>query len=141
MSVSGLLARFAIFYPITLIAAGAIVKALGIGHISALNVIIIMALLMFLIERFAKNNARYFTKAEFSGVFIGVIVIDLLFQTLVVLLQGGKPIDISAGAYLISMLITLPLHGIAIYAILKIMPKNLVKRKILIEEGSMVGSD
>ena len=76
MSFVGVLIRFAILSPLSLIAVGAVIKMIGLDHLSIANVMIIFALLMILIEKFAKKNNRYLTGKEMVGLFIGVLSID-----------------------------------------------------------------
>jgi len=135
MSVLGVLVRFAILYPLSLIVVGAVIKMIGLDHLSIANVMIIFVLLMILIEKFAKKNNRYLSGKEMVGLFVGVLSIDLCFQFLFVLLLVSKPLASSAA--LMSLLFVVSIHGLVILVVMKTMRKNLVKRKILIKEDKV----
>lgn len=137
MKVTDLLLRFAIFYPVLIIVFGFIVKMLGFNSLSGVNIAIIVLILMLLVEEFVKQNKRYFNEDEFNNVFAGVVLINVFYQALFSYLAG---INLSSSVYyfIFSLILIGVLHGIFIYVILKLMRRNLIKRKILIETDGVI---
>lgn len=132
MTVRGVIIRFSIYYPILIILASLVIKLSGLKLGSGINVGVVVFILILLVEKFAKGNKRYFDKKEFNNVFAGVLLLDIFYQVLFLLLSGPYPA--SSIYYLIfSLILISSLHGIVIYAILKFMKKNLLKRKIIID--------
>ena len=137
VTMTNLLLRFALLYPLALIAAGIVVHVLGLGAGGpAVNIAILFGLVAFLADRFAKRNGRYLTPQEFRRAFFGLLALNLLYQVLVGLVAAGRLQQVNLSALSLSLALAALLHGLAIYLALRVMRKNLEKRGVIPAKGS-----
>jgi hypothetical protein len=127
MTISALLARFTVIYIALLIAAGALVSALGLKGGSGFNTAILMGAVMWSCMSFGKANGRYFEGSEKTRVILGILVINLFIQLAMVALFAQSSIPLSSGFMLGVFIFIGLIHGAIIYFFVGFTGKQLSK--------------
>ena len=135
MTMLGLICRFAIYYPLLWIAVGVVLKIIGIRLSGIISFLIIVALLMYLLETFAKRNGRFPTLRETWAVILSILLIDasLQFMLGLVLVQAGQ---VSIKFLLLGCMVAQLINGGGVYVVTRTMRWNLEKRKLINSEPS-----
>jgi hypothetical protein len=132
MTIMGVLWRFALTYVAAALAAGYIVRALGIESGSWLNIGILIGCTLWVCTGFGKENRRFFTPSEKAVVVIGLLAIDLALQFLVMIAGiSQKPSPVNSNAVLFAMVVVGLLHAVGIYVFVGLAGKSLVKQGVI----------
>jgi hypothetical protein len=132
MNIKGVFGLFTLIYIPSLIIAGIVLTYLEIDSMIGLNEIILILVLSRVSYLFTKKNKQYFTDSEKTKVIIGLIIIDLLTQTL---LSATAIISNEAGFSYSSLLtatgLGIAIHGLIIWFLIGRMHKMLVKDGVI----------
>ena len=132
MSILGVLGRFTLIYIVLIIIVGLTLNYFGISSNSGVNIGILLGTIFWVCSSFAKKNGRYFEKVEKTKVVAGFIIINIAIQAVfgaAALAESGR--EASGSILLFSLGFVGILHAIAIYFIVGIVKKSLLKQGII----------
>ncbi|OUL99743.1 ABZJ_00895 family protein [Variovorax sp. JS1663] len=115
MSISNLLLRFGIAYLLLLLAAGALLTAIGVQNNAGVNVAALLGAVMWSCLGFARRNGRYFSRPEKRRAVLGMLAVDLGIQALFSLVASASQGEIPVAALALALLVIGALHALVIY--------------------------
>ena len=129
MTIKGVLFRFLLIYFVLLFVAGIAVSILGIrGSHSYIGFGILVGCVLWVCSVFIKKNGRYFSDAEKIAVVVGMIVIDLLLQSLPRIYSYSQQPQLNIGYVLLDFGIFGLLHAVLIYLVVNSAKKWFMKK-------------
>ncbi|WP_077002866.1 ABZJ_00895 family protein [Variovorax sp. KK3] len=115
MSLRQLLLRFGIAYLLLLLAAGALLAALGVQNNAGVNVAALLGAVMWACVGFAKKNGRYFTRPEKRRAVLGMLAVDLGIQALFSIIVSASQGTLPVAALALALLFIGALHALVIW--------------------------
>ena len=130
MTIKGMLFRFLLIYFVGLFAAGLIAGLLGIkGSYSYIGIGILVGAILWVCSVFIKKNSRYFSDTEKVTVVVGMIVIDLLLQSLPRFFNYTQHPQVTITSVLLDIGLFGLLHAVVIYFSVNSAKKLFVKQE------------
>lgn len=114
MPLIALLGRFTLAYLFLLFAIALGMHLLGMQSNSGTNSAALMGAVIWACLAFAKKNDRYLTPPEQRSIFVGMLTVDLLLQSSLVLLASASSPP-SFGAVFLALALVGGLHALAIW--------------------------
>lgn len=128
MSLVALLGRFTLVYLLLLAAIAIGLHLIGIPSSSGTNTAALLGAVMWGCQAFAKRNGRYLTRAEQRSILVGMLTVDLLLQSAILLLAStDKATGLPLAATLAILAFVAVLHALTIWVMIGIAGKQYAK--------------
>lgn len=128
MSLVALLGRFALAYLFLLFAIAIGLRCIGLQSNSGTNTAALLAAVMWACLSFAKRNGRYLSGAEQRSILLGMLVVDLLLQSSIVLIvTATSAAPLALGPVFYALAVVAGLHALAIWLMIGTAGKQYAK--------------
>jgi len=126
MSLVALLGRFALVYLFLLFAITTGLYLIGMQSTSGANTSALVAAVIWACLAFARKNGRYLTRPEKRSIFVGMLTVDLLLQSSIVLLLSATSPQ-SFGTVFFALAFVGGLHALAIWVMIDVAGRQYAK--------------
>ncbi|WP_455232514.1 ABZJ_00895 family protein [Geopseudomonas aromaticivorans] len=126
MSLVALLGRFALAYLLLLFGIAIGMHLIGLQSNSGTNTAALLGAVMWACLAFAKKNGRYLSSSEKRTTFLGMLTVDLLLQSSIILLISTTS-SLSFGAVLYALAFVGGLHALVIWLMIGTAGKQYAK--------------
>ncbi|MNZ80659.1 hypothetical protein D3C78_993020 [compost metagenome] len=126
MSLVALLGRFALAYLLLLFGIAIGLHLIGLQSNSGTNTAALLGAVMWACLAFAKKNGRYLSNSEQRATFLGMLIVDLLLQSSIILLVSTTS-TLSFGAVLLTLALVGGLHALAIWLMIGVAGRQYAK--------------
>lgn len=129
MSLVALLGRFTLAYVFLLCALAIGFHLVGMQSNSAINSSALMGAVIWSCLAFATKNGRYLTRAEQRSILLGMLAVDLLLQSVLLLLVSAtSPTPLPLGPVFYALAFVGGLHALAIVCMIGIAGKQYARQ-------------
>ncbi|MBV2134839.1 ABZJ_00895 family protein [Pseudomonas sp. MAP12] len=126
MSLVALLGRFALAYLFLLFGIAIGMHLIGLQSNSGTNTAALLGAVMWACLAFAKKNGRYLSSSEQRATFLGMLIVDLLLQSSIILLVSTTS-PLSFGAVFYALAFVAGLHALVIWLMIGTAGKQYAK--------------